>query len=67
MDVVKVLLDNKADVNVSSPADGVTVLWIAAYLGHLEVVKLLLDNKADVNVSKASDGATPLFVAAKLT
>ena len=65
VEVVKVLLDNKANVNASRPTNGVTPLWIAAQEGHVEVVKLLLDNEADVNVSRHSDGDTPLFVAAQ--
>ena len=64
-EVVKVLLDNKADVNVSRPTDGATPLYIAAQNGHTEVVKLLLDHEADVNVSRHTDGATPLYVAAE--
>ena len=63
-EVVKVLLDNKADVNTSRYTDGVTPLYIAAQVGHIEVVKLLLDNKADVNVGCSDDGVTPLYMAA---
>ena len=64
-EVVKVLLDNKADVNVSRTTDGVTPLYTAAQNGHIDVVKLLLDNKAEVNASEHTDGATPLFMAAQ--
>ena len=63
MDVVRVLVDNKADVNIKR-TNGVTPLYIAAENGHTEVVKLLLGNKADVNASK-QNGATPLYVAAQ--
>ena len=63
-EVVKVLLDNKADVNASD-TDGVTPLYIAARNGHIDVVKLLLDNKADVNASRHTDGDTPLYMAAQ--
>ena len=63
-EVVKALLDNKADVNVSRLTDGVTPLYIAAQEGHPEVVKLLLDHKADVNASRHT-GSTPLYVAAQ--
>jgi len=63
-EVIKVLLNNKADVNVSRPTDGVTPLYIAAQNGHTEVVKLLLANKVDVNASM-NEGATPLYIAAQ--
>ena len=63
-EVVKVLLDNRADANVSRHVDGVTPLYIAAQNGHTEVVKLLLNNKADVNASK-HNGVTPLYLAAQ--
>ena len=62
-EVVKLLLDMKADVNVRD-TDGFTPLYIAAQNGHTEVVKLLLDHKADVNASRHTDGATPLYIAA---
>ena len=64
-EVVKLLLDNKADVNVSRHTDGATPLYVAAWNGHTEVVKVLLYNKADANISKHTDGATPLHVAAQ--
>jgi len=64
-EVVKVLLDNNADVNARRTDDGATPLDAAAYNGHTEVVKLLLDNNADVNARRTSDdGATPLYIAA---
>jgi len=49
-EVIKALLENKAEVNVSRPT-GTTPLYMAAQNGHTEVVKLLLDHKADVNAS----------------
>ena len=64
-EVVKVLLDNKADPNVGCSDGAVTLLYLASGNGHTEIVKLLLDNKADVNVGCSDDGATPLFIAAQ--
>jgi len=64
-EVVKVLIDNKAEVNVSRPTDGVTPLYISAQEGHTEVVKLLLDNNADVNANPTYNGPTPLCIAAR--
>ena len=42
-EVVKLLLDNGADVNVKNTDDGVTALFMASANGHTEIVKLLLD------------------------
>ena len=65
-DVVKVLLDNNADVNASRHTDGATALYVAAQNGHGEVVKLLIDKSADVNASRhTDDGSTALYVAAQ--
>ena len=64
-EAVKVLLDNKANVNASRTNDGATALHIAAHEGHVEVLKMLLENKADVNASLADNGSTALYVAAE--
>jgi len=63
VEVVKLLLDSKAEVNARC-TDSYTALLYAAQRGFVEVVKLLLCNKADVNVSRHSDGAMPLLMAA---
>jgi ankyrin repeat protein len=49
LDVVKLLLDQGADVNVQGGEYG-TALQAAALGGYLDVIKLLLDQGADVNV-----------------
>jgi len=59
---VKLLLDNKADVNASRTNDGATPLYVAAQNGYTEVVKLLLDNKGYVN-TKTHHGKKPLDAA----
>ena len=61
-EVVKLLLDNKADVDASRTDDGATPLHLAAENGHREVVKLLLDNKGYVN-TKTHHGKKPLDAA----
>ena len=60
-EVVKVLLEQQADVNVSCTDDGFTPLHAAAEKGHREVVKLLLANKADLS-AKCHSGETPFEV-----
>ena len=62
LDVVKLLLESKADVNAEH-TDGRTALMAAAQNGHLEIVKMLLESKADVN-AKDNDGVTALMLAA---
>jgi ankyrin repeat protein len=60
MDVVKLLLKHKADVNAAS-GEG-TVLMGACFKGNVELAALLIANRADVN--GANDlGTTPLMYA----
>jgi hypothetical protein len=61
-EIVRLLLEAKADVNVRDN-DGRTALYIAASNGHEAVVKLLLEAKADANVGDRY-GVTPLYIAA---
>jgi len=58
-EIVKLLLDEKADMNARAGNDGDTLLYNAAVGGQVEIVKLLLENKADVN-KQNTDGDTPL-------
>ena len=62
-EVIKVLLENGANVNTKN-TDGVTSLYVAAQNGHLENVRLLLASKADVNVKCKTNGSTALWIAA---
>ncbi len=61
IDIVKLLLEARADVNKA--IKGVTPLFIASQEGHNEVVKLLLEAKANVNKARISNGVTPLWKA----
>ena len=64
LEIVQLLLDNGADVNVDD--DGVTALWNASAAGHFEIVQLLLDNGADVNANgDRYDCITALIAASK--
>lgn len=60
-DIVKLLLENGADVNVVG-AHG-TPLHVAARIGHVDFAENLLAAGADVD-SKAAEGRTPLHLAA---
>lgn len=60
--IVRVLMDNGAEVSVSA-RDGNTALISAAQRGHLAVVQMLLEGKANVQ-AVTSQGFTALHVAA---
>ena len=57
-EMVEVLIDNRADVNMAN-AYSETPLHLAAENGHKEVAEVLIDNRADVN-AKNKYGETPL-------
>lgn len=59
LEVVKLLLDKGAKVNIQNEA-GSTSLMKAAYNGHFEIVKLLIDKGASVNL-KEKHGSTALI------
>ncbi|KAK6703657.1 hypothetical protein SNK04_013587 [Fusarium graminearum] len=59
--VVKLLLENGADITVTNNA-GWTPVNAASGRGHVEVVKLLLENGADITVA-GSGGVTPVIAA----
>lgn len=61
VEMIKLLLEHKADVNVIDKDNG-TPLHLAIKLGHIEIVKLLLANKADVNVF-SNESTAPLYLA----
>ena len=63
LDIVKVLVENGADVDVKD-ADNNTALHNATLRGHLEIVKLLIENSADVN-AQDNDDQTALHIAAE--
>jgi ankyrin repeat protein len=58
-ELIKLLLANKADVNVRRPSDGATVLHLAVQSGNRELIELILASKADVN-ARDNAGKTPL-------
>ena len=63
--VVKELLANNADPNISAP-DGSSALICAVQGGHLECVKQLVGRAADVNANfQRFEFPTPLYTAAQ--
>ena len=48
VEIVNVLLDNKADVNVATYPNRMTALMYASNNGYTEIVRALLDKNADV-------------------
>ena len=49
-DIVRLLIDNQADVNLASNAS-VTPLHFAAAVGNQEIIQCLLDAGADINAT----------------
>ena len=62
-DLIRILLDAKADVNVMD-ANGATAISVAARRGATSALRELLQAGAEVNRPRAS-GATPIYVAAQ--
>ena len=62
-DMVKLLVENGADVNHQDD-DGRTPLHWAARKGHLAIVEFLIDEGAGVDVRSLAKGETPLHKAA---
>lgn len=60
--IIKLLIENGADVNASKSIDAWTSLHMAASTGKVEVAKVLIENCADLN-AKDFHGKTPLFLA----
>jgi ankyrin repeat protein len=63
-DMVRLLLDNKADV-FGRTQKGMTALHAAAYVGDLEAAKMLIAHGADVNDQANIARITPLHAAAE--
>lgn len=59
---VTALIKNEANLNYSSPDDGLTPLIAAAQHGHIDVVRLLVAAGADPSLKDG--GGSPLFWAA---
>jgi len=64
--VVKLLLDRKAEPNIRAKDDGTTALHQAASSDSIEILKALLKSRADPNVQDSLSGMTPLMDTAGL-
>ena len=64
VDVVKLLIENGADINVMN-AVGHTAINRAVFFGKNEVIDLLLAKNADVNKTDSRFALTPLMAAAR--
>eukprot|EP00435_Cladocopium_sp_Y103_P012962 s1162_g3.t1 len=64
-EIVKLLLEARADKNKAHPMDGITPLYIAAAEHQLESLQLLIQHQADVNQASTEHGLTPLHLAAE--
>jgi hypothetical protein len=64
-DIVKLLLEGRADPNARSDT-GSTALHMAAYGGNLEALQLLLAFGGDPNIRRWDDMATPLMRAIEM-
>jgi ankyrin repeat protein len=64
IDIVQLLIEKGADVNITTRTDCRTPLHISCCMGHTKIVQLLIEEGADVNV-KDGDGNTPLQVASE--
>ncbi|CAJ1345785.1 unnamed protein product [Effrenium voratum] len=60
--MVQLLLEKRADPNLTKSTDGMSPACAAAAGDHEEVLELLLEGKADVNLA-STDGGTPLLMA----
>jgi ankyrin repeat protein len=64
LDIVRALIEAKADVRALDPNVGITPLHVAAVNDRKEAAELLIARGADVNAPNRSDGFTPLHSAA---
>ena len=63
MDVVRVLVEQGADIN-KAKNDGATPLYIASEKGHVDVVRVLVEHGADI--TKTWKNKTPLQIARQM-
>ena len=62
-EILKILIDNGADVNTKGYNNKTAPIFIACRLNNIEIVKILIDNGADVNAVSGWFKDTPIFTA----
>jgi ankyrin repeat protein len=65
LEITRLLIAGKADVQAKSRLGGYTPLHLAAGAAHVEVVRALVQAGADVKAVTTTGGVTPLHLAAK--
>ena len=60
VEVVRLLLEARANHDSDLTAGGVTPLLMSCVRGHVEVLRALLEHRSDVNKPCTDDGTTPL-------
>ena len=63
LDVVNLLIENKADINKETTSDGYTPLIIAVNRGHKNIAKTLIEMNARLDASDLLNGNTALHLA----
>ena len=63
IDVVRLLIDLKCNIDHQRLLDGATALFMACLEGHIEVVQLLISFGASYSLGSPQTGAFPLFIA----
>ena len=61
-DVVRYLMDNRADVKYRAPSTGINALMLAALNGHMTTAQMLVERGADPDHTDIN-GNTPLSIA----
>lgn len=64
-DLVALLLEHNADLNLATTSDGVTPAYIAAAYANAGCLKVLLKHSADPNLGRTATGAFPAYIAAQ--
>lgn len=63
LEIVRYLIQNKADVNLGDTVENLTPLMLAVQIGNFEIIEALLDANAEVN-KQAKSGTSALQLAA---